>query len=187
MTLEELGAHGEGLICLTGGPDGPVGRHLQNGNRARAQALLEQLAAVYPDRLYVELQRHPGEGGGPEIERLTERGHVEMAYEMGLPLVATNDVYFPGPGMYDAHDAMICIAEGAYVDQSEAAPTSDPAALLQIARGDGGAFRGPARGAGKHRRDRAALRVPGTDARPDPAHASPRTRWRNCAASPARG
>jgi DNA polymerase-3 subunit alpha len=119
VTLEELGVHGEGLICLTGGPDGPVGRHLQNGNRARAQALLEQLAAIYPDRLYVELQRHPGEGGGPEIERLTERGHVEMAYEMGLPLVATNDVHFPGPDMYEAHDAMICIAEGAYVDQSE--------------------------------------------------------------------
>jgi DNA polymerase-3 subunit alpha len=119
VTLEELAQHGEGLICLTGGPGGPVGRHLQNGNRARAQALLEQLAGIYPDRLYVELQRHPGEGGAPEIERLTERGHVEMAYEMGLPLVATNDVYFPKPDMYEAHDAMICIAEGAYVDQSE--------------------------------------------------------------------
>jgi DNA polymerase-3 subunit alpha len=95
VTLEELAAHGEGLICLTGGPDGPVGRHLRNGNRGRAQALLEQLAAIYPDRLYVELQRHPVEGGAPEAERLTERGHVEMAYEMGLPLVATNDVYFP--------------------------------------------------------------------------------------------
>jgi DNA polymerase-3 subunit alpha len=39
---------------------------LQNGNRGKAQALLEQLAAIYPDRLYVELQRHPGEGGAPE-------------------------------------------------------------------------------------------------------------------------
>jgi DNA polymerase-3 subunit alpha len=42
-----------------------------------------------------------------------------MAYAMGLPLVATNDVYFPKPEMYEAHDALICIAEGAYVDQSE--------------------------------------------------------------------
>jgi DNA polymerase-3 subunit alpha len=41
-----------------------------------------------------------------------------MAYAMGLPLVATNDVYFPKPEMYEAHDALICIAEGAYVDQS---------------------------------------------------------------------
>ena len=38
---------------------------------------------------------------------------------MDLPLVATNDVYFPKPEMYEAHDALICIAEGAYVDQQE--------------------------------------------------------------------
>ena len=35
-----------------------------------------------------------------------------MAYAMDLPLVATNDVYFPKPEMYEAHDALICIAEG---------------------------------------------------------------------------
>ena len=38
---------------------------------------------------------------------------------MGLPLVATNDVYFPKAAMYEAHDALICIAEGAYVDQQQ--------------------------------------------------------------------
>ncbi|MGB3314536.1 MAG: PHP domain-containing protein, partial [Albidovulum sp.] len=120
VTVEELEAHSAGLICLTGGPDGPVGRLLQAGQGPKAEALMQRLAAAYPDRLYVELQRHPGEGGQyTEAERLTERGHVEMAYEMGLPLVATNDVYFPKPGMYEAHDALICIAEGAYVDQQE--------------------------------------------------------------------
>jgi len=66
------------------------------------------------------LQRHPGETGGqPEAERLTERGFIEMAYEMDIPLVATNDVHFPRPDMYEAHDALICIADGAYVDQRE--------------------------------------------------------------------
>ena len=43
---------------------------------------------------------------------------VELAYDLDLPLVATNDVYFPKADMYEAHDAMICIAEGAYVDQT---------------------------------------------------------------------
>ncbi|MBT25837.1 MAG: DNA polymerase III subunit alpha, partial [Rhodobacteraceae bacterium] len=70
-------------------------------------------------RLYVELQRHPGEDGQPLAEQLTERGFVEMAYDMGIPLVATNDVYFPKADMYEAHDALICISEGAYVDQVE--------------------------------------------------------------------
>jgi DNA polymerase III subunit alpha len=120
VTVDNLAAHGEALICLTGGPDGPVGRLLRQGQNPKAQALLAKLAAIFPDRLYVELQRHPVDGGLPEAERLSERGHVEMAYAMGLPLVATNDVYFPKAALFEAHDALICIAQGAYVDQQDA-------------------------------------------------------------------
>ncbi len=119
VTLDELAAHSGGLICLTGGPDGPVGMLLQTAQKGAAEALLSRLAGTFDTRLYVELQRHPGEGGQPEAERLTEQPLVEMAYDMDLPLVATNDVYFPKPDMYEAHDALICIAEGAYVDQQE--------------------------------------------------------------------
>ncbi|WP_434617978.1 DNA polymerase III subunit alpha [Tabrizicola sp. M-4] len=120
VTLEELERYSAGLICLTGGAEGPVGRFLQQGQGAKARALMERLSACFGDRLYVELQRHPGEGGRlTEAEAATERGFVEMAYEMGLPLVATNDVYFPKAAMYEAHDALICIAEGAYVDQQQ--------------------------------------------------------------------
>ncbi|WP_065333830.1 DNA polymerase III subunit alpha [Tritonibacter mobilis] len=119
VSLEELEANSAGLICLTGGPEGPIGKLLQQGQRPAAEALMQRLKEMFPDRLYVELQRHPGEDGQPEAETLTERGHVEMAYAMDLPLVATNDVYFPKTEMYEAHDALICIAEGAYVDQAE--------------------------------------------------------------------
>ena len=120
VTLAQMEAYSDGLICLSGGADGPVGKLLQTAQRPKAEALMARLAAAYPTRLYVELQRHPGAGGAlPEAERLTERGFVEMAYAMGLPLVATNDVYFPKASMYEAHDALICIAEGAYVDQQQ--------------------------------------------------------------------
>jgi DNA polymerase-3 subunit alpha len=120
VSLERIEAHAAGLICLTGGPDGVIGRYLQEGARDKAEAALARLAAAFPGRLYVELQRHPGEGGQATLaERATERGLVEMAYAMALPLVATNDVYFPKTEIYEAHDAMLCIAEGAYVDQSE--------------------------------------------------------------------
>ncbi|WP_108786595.1 DNA polymerase III subunit alpha [Falsiruegeria mediterranea] len=119
VTLDELEAYSDGLICLSGGPEGPIGRLLQAGQRPAAEELMDRLAAIYPDRLYVELQRHPGEDGQPESERLTERAHVEMAYSKNLPLVATNDAYFPTTKMYEAHDALICISEGAYVDQQE--------------------------------------------------------------------
>jgi DNA polymerase-3 subunit alpha len=119
VTLAELEEFSEGLICLTGGALGPVGMLLQAGQRPAAQALMDRLKSMFNDRLYVELQRHPGDKGLPEAERVTERGFVEMAYAMELPLVATNDVYFPKEEMYEAHDALICIAEGAYVDQQE--------------------------------------------------------------------
>jgi DNA polymerase-3 subunit alpha len=119
VTMEELAQHSDGLICLSGGADGPVGRLITTNQVTRARALMEQLAAIYPDRLYVELQRHADEAGQMmEAERITERPFVEMAHELALPLVATNDAYFPDPDMYEAHDALICIREGAYVDQA---------------------------------------------------------------------
>ncbi|MEP0570494.1 MAG: DNA polymerase III subunit alpha [Tateyamaria sp.] len=119
VTLEELAGHASDVICLTGGPEGPVGMLLQGAQRPAAEALIDSLSAAFGDRLYVELQRHPGEGGAPEAEVLTERGFVEMAYARDIPLVATNDVYFPKTDMYESHDALICIADGAYVDQQE--------------------------------------------------------------------
>ncbi|MGO4910490.1 DNA polymerase III subunit alpha [Pseudorhodobacter sp. W20_MBD10_FR17] len=120
VTVAQLQAHSDGLICLTGGAEGPVGKLLQTAQLPKAQALMETLAAAFPDRLYVELQRHPGAGGQlTEGERASERGFVEMAYALRLPLVATNDVYFPKASMYEAHDALICISEGAYVDQQQ--------------------------------------------------------------------
>ena len=119
ITLDDLALRHDGLICLTGGPDGPIGRLLRNGQRPAAEALMTRLKQIFGDRLYVELQRHPEDGGLPEAERLSEQGHVEMAYGMEIPLVATNDVYFPKSKIYEAHDALLCIADGAYVDQQE--------------------------------------------------------------------
>ena len=118
ITIEELEARSDGLICLSGGPDGPIGRILRAGQRSQAEALVARLAAAFQRRFCLELQRHPTENGQlPEAEQLTERPLVEIAYANRLPLVATNDVYFPDAKMYEAHDALICISEGAYVDQ----------------------------------------------------------------------
>jgi len=120
ITPAEAQAHAGGLICLTGGPDGPLGRLVRDGQHGKAAALLDQLHTAFADRLYIELQRHPhADHAPPEAERLTEEWFVRTAYAGDIPLVATNDVYFPVPDMYEAHDALICIAQGACVDQQE--------------------------------------------------------------------
>jgi DNA polymerase-3 subunit alpha len=118
VTPDQLAAHAAGLIALTGGPEGPLARLVAAGQGARARRLAETLAAAFPRRLYVELQRHPDEQGAlPQAEAGSESGLVGLAHDLGLPLVATNDVYFPDAGMFAAHDALLAIAEGAYVDQ----------------------------------------------------------------------
>ena len=120
LTLKELENHSEGLICLTGGALGPVGQLLRDGQKQAAQALVLRLADMFANRLYIELQRHPTDGQSHTAEEaMTERPFVEMAYEMDLPLVATNDVHFPKRDMFAAHDALICIGDGAYVDQQQ--------------------------------------------------------------------
>ena len=120
VTLDELCAHAEGLICLTGGATGPLGQLIAQGQADKAAALADRLAAAFPTRLYVELQRHPGENGQlMTAEAASEGGLIDLAYAKDLPLVATNDVYFPKAQMYEAHDALICIAEKAYVDQPQ--------------------------------------------------------------------
>ncbi|MEQ8967186.1 MAG: DNA polymerase III subunit alpha [Azospirillaceae bacterium] len=104
----------DGLICLTGGPDGPVGRLLAENRREAAERCLDELARLFPDRLYVELQRHD-----LEVENRIEPALVEMADTRGLPLVATNDCFFLDESLHEAHDALLCIAEGAYVVQED--------------------------------------------------------------------
>ncbi|HEX3674082.1 MAG TPA: DNA polymerase III subunit alpha [Rhizomicrobium sp.] len=113
VTAKELAEHSEGLIALTGGPGGPLNRLIVEGQPAAAD-VLDKLHAIFGDRLYVELQRH----GLPE-ERAAEDKLLELAYAKDIPLVATNDVHFGKADMYEAHDALLCIADGTFVSQQE--------------------------------------------------------------------
>jgi DNA polymerase-3 subunit alpha len=108
VTLETLGRHAQGLILLTGGTSGPLGRLLSEGRREAASRLLAQLKEVFgQDDLVVELTRH-----GLAVDRAVGAGLLRLADGAGLPIVAANDVYFAEAGMYGAHDALLCIAEG---------------------------------------------------------------------------
>ncbi|MBX6741001.1 MAG: DNA polymerase III subunit alpha [Acetobacteraceae bacterium] len=107
LKLATLQEHAEGLILLTGGTTGPIARLLTEGRREPAVRLLAQLRESFSDRLVVELHRH-----GLEIERALEPALLALADDLALPIVAANDVYFAKPEMHEAHDALLCIAEG---------------------------------------------------------------------------
>lgn len=119
VTLDEMQAHSGGLICLSGGPNGPLGRLLENAQGKAAEEIAHRLRSAFGDRLYVEMQRAPDEDGASGAGRIVERGLIELAYAMKLPLVATNDVLFADAAMHEAHDALLCVADGVYVDQDE--------------------------------------------------------------------
>jgi DNA polymerase-3 subunit alpha len=107
VPLSRLAEHAEGLLLLTGGTHGPLGRLLAEGQRDAAERLLAEFAESFPDRVALELHRH-----GMPVERAIEPGLIALADARGVPLVATNDCFFATPNMHEAHDALLCIAEG---------------------------------------------------------------------------
>ena len=113
-TLEKLAERADGLLCLAGGPDGPLGRLIADGQGPAAEAMCKRLSDMFPGRFYIEIQRH-----GTAVERQTEAGLLKLAYNHNIPLVATNDAYFATADMYEAHDALLCIAGGTYVAEQE--------------------------------------------------------------------
>ena len=109
LTLDAIAARSDGLLCLTGGPEGALTRLLAEGQDATAYA--DALVAAFPGRLYVEVSRT-----GDPFEKKSEAALVALAHAHDLPLVATNPVRFLTPDTHAAHDAMLCIADSAYVD-----------------------------------------------------------------------
>ena len=110
----EVAARAEGLILLSGGTEGPVDPLFAAGKPEDGAAALARMAEAFGDRFYVEIQRH-----GLASQAAAEPGLVAWAYANDVPLVATNDVYFPDADLYSAHEALLCIADGAFIGQEE--------------------------------------------------------------------
>ncbi len=114
LQVERLQSLADGLLALTGGPDGPIDTALKQGQRELAEARLRTLHTIFGDRLYVEVQRH-----GLQHEIATEPELLDLAYAQALPIVATNEVYFASADDYEAHDALLCIADGKYLTEDD--------------------------------------------------------------------
>ncbi len=110
VSMADVEAHASGLIALSGGVSGAVGRHLSEDQFSKAEDVLLRLAKIFDDRFYIEVQRH----GLPVEERIESR-LIDLAYTHDIPLVATNEPAFSTADMFSAHDALLCIAEKSYI------------------------------------------------------------------------
>ena len=106
-------AQSEGLIALSGGRDGEIGRHLLTEHHDEARALLDEWNAAFPGRFYLELTRT-----GRPLEEECVHLSVDLAVETDTPVVATNDVRFLDREDFWAHETRVAIGEGKALDDS---------------------------------------------------------------------
>src|SRR5579864_6725281 len=102
---DELQEHAKGLICLTGGDDGPLAYALKSGGIEAARQSVERLAHIFGhENVYVELQRH-----FHREQELRNRAAVEIARKLQLPLLATNGVRYATPQARELCDVFTAI------------------------------------------------------------------------------
>ena len=105
VTAQELEEHAKGLICLTGGDEGPLAAALRQGGSNEANNQLDQLIGIFgPKNVYVELQRH-----FHREEEFRNRAAIDLARSYNLPLLATNGVNYAIPKARELCDAFTAI------------------------------------------------------------------------------
>jgi len=105
VSEQELQEHSDGLICLTGGAEGPLAAALQQGGHDEARQCVDQLLGIFgPGNVYVELQRH-----FQREEESRNRAAIPIAQSLHLPLLATNGVCYAIPQGRQLCDAFTAI------------------------------------------------------------------------------
>ena len=144
----------------------PRARSTALARRARTRERKSGCCNPEEDLRRPALRRDPA--ARPQARDRGRAALLELAYARDLPIVATNEVYFASPDDYEAHDALMCIAEGRYVIEDDRRRLSREH-FFKTAEQMAQAVRRPAGGAGQHDRDRQALRLPAEGAQADPA------------------
>lgn len=109
-----LKQYSEGLICLSACVKGEIASLLINGRKAEARAAAEWYKALFGDRYYLEIQDHNLESEAKAMPLL-----IELARELEIPLVLTNDCHYLHREDHEAHDILLCIQTGKLLDDPQ--------------------------------------------------------------------
>ncbi len=105
---ELLKTHNEGLIALSSCLHGEIPTHIVNNSKDKALKVAETYSSIFNDRrFYLELQ----ENKIPE-QREVNKGLMEIAKELSLPLVATNDCHYLNKDEVRSHEILLCLQTG---------------------------------------------------------------------------
>lgn len=118
IEFNDLKNHAEGLIALSAFKKGIIGKNLINNNFKKAELLAQEFQTIFKQQFYFEIIR-------TEIDTEFEEKYIELAYKLEIPIVATNDVYYANKEMHQAHEALLCIADGAYMADENRRRVSD--------------------------------------------------------------
>lgn len=112
---ETLFKYSDGIICLSGCMSSIFNKLLRDGKLEEAEKKFKLYKNKFPDRFYVEIQKHP------QISELTSltKLQVEMARKLDLPLVATNDVHYVEQEDSIAQDALLCVQTRKLIDDKK--------------------------------------------------------------------
>lgn len=113
IDFDGLATHQEGLILLSGYTKGPIGKLLLQKRIQDAKDYTLKLSELFQDRFYLEIMRH-----NLAEEKVIEHQYIEIANQMQIPLIATNNVLFEDANMHDAHDVLLCISQGVTKENS---------------------------------------------------------------------
>ena len=111
---ELLEQHQEGIVCLSGCLSSEFSRMLLNGhgndhNLDQAIEVAQWFHRIFGDRFFIEIMNN-----GMELQRMVTDGAVDVARQLGIPMVATNDVHYVDQADADAQDVMLCINTGRF-------------------------------------------------------------------------
>lgn len=129
IDMESLAKYNEGLICLSACLGGEIPQHLLMGRYEEAKSAAMRHKQIFGDRYYLELQDH----GLAEQKRVNPQ-LMELAKELSIPLVATNDVHYISQEDAEVQDVLICIGTGKTVEDEERLRI--PSSQLYLKNGD---------------------------------------------------
>lgn len=126
LDRELLKEYSEGLVALSACIAGEVPQLILQGRLEEARQAALWYKEIFGEDFYLEIQRHPI----PELERINQV-LISMSRELGIPLVATNDVHYIQEGDAYAHDLMLCIGTNATIQEEKRMKMAGPYFFLK--------------------------------------------------------